>query len=74
MGRRAPSVFENNLAALLGDNPDFPLDKGEIDEILEERMYFVGNAKKQINSVVGKAKDLINRYPTEASYEPGQIL
>ncbi len=71
---REQGNYENNLPFLLGDNPNFPLTREEITQMLQDRDHFVGNARKQIYDFVGDVQKLIQRYPEEASYEPGQIL
>ncbi len=71
---RETGSSENNLAMLLNEDTEFLLDKNEIEKIFEDKMHFVGNAKKQIYSVAKKAEKLINKYPTEAKYEPKPIL
>ena len=71
---RETGSSENNLAKLLGSDPESPLKEDEIRRMLEDRMHFVGNAREQIYSVKEKASGLIGKYPAEASYEPKPIL
>jgi len=71
---RETGSLENNLPALLGEDSEFPLKEFEIRKILEDRLHFVGRARKQIYSTAEKAGKLFNKYSTEASYEPKSIL
>jgi adenylosuccinate lyase len=71
---RETDIEETDFIYRLGDDPEFPLDKDELLKILREKRRFIGNAKEQINSIVKKSKKLINKYSTEASYEPKPIL
>ncbi len=71
---RQEGSYDNNLAELLGNDSDFPLNKEEIKNILEEKMRLTGNAARQIYKVVEKANELIGRYSKEAEYEPREIL
>ena len=71
---RETGDFENRLPELLGDDERFPLSKDEIEQILKDKMHFVGRAKEQIQAAAEKAEKLISRYPSEAAYEPKPIL
>jgi adenylosuccinate lyase len=68
---------ENNLAESLSTDPVFA-EKGITAEIitgiLSDKKHFIGNAYKQIESVISDAKRLIRRYEQEARYEPQEIL
>ncbi len=68
---------KNNLAELIAKDPIFSeagitIDK--LNQILSERNHFVGNAKEQIYQVVTGAKQLFEKYPLQAGYEPKSIL
>ena len=43
-------------------------------DILKDKSHFLGNADAQIETVIEKAYQLINKYRKEAKYEPGDIL
>jgi len=68
---------KNNLAELLAKDQVFKqhgITKETINNVLTNRARFIGNAEKQINSVIKDAKKLLNKYPKEAKYEPEEIL
>ena len=71
---RNEGTYENNLVANLGNDSDFPLDTSEIQKILNEREKFIGAARDQIYTFVGKVDGLVKKYPEQAAYEPRPIL
>lgn len=46
----------------------------ELNSLLQDKRHFIGNADRQIDAVVAKCSNLLDKYPTEAAYEPGDIL
>jgi len=65
---------DNRLLELLSNEPEFPLDKSEIEELFKDPERFIGLAREQIRDVATKANTIISRYPKEAAYEPQSIL
>jgi len=66
-----------NLVGLLSSDPLFVqagITSDDITRVLQDRESFTGNANSQIDSVTKKAQHWIDKYPTEAAYEPGNIL
>ncbi len=50
------------------------ITRKRIDAILTDKEHFVGNADRQIDSVMQKAESLLDRHAKAAQYEPGDIL
>ena len=46
----------------------------DIQNILDNKEAFIGNAKKQIEDVSKKASELLKKYSKYAKYEPREIL
>jgi len=65
---------ENSFVPMLTSDPEFEVTEPEIRKILSDKTHFVGNAREQINFVSEKTRSLIDKYPTEALYEPDSIL
>ncbi|EFK06304.1 adenylosuccinate lyase [delta proteobacterium NaphS2] len=65
------------LAEKLADDAVFKsagITRERIDAILADKAHFVGNADRQIDSVIRKAATLLERHSEAARYEPGDIL
>jgi len=62
------------LAARLGADVAFPLDRPQIDALLGEPLAFSGRAAHQIGQVVAAVEDVAARHPRAAGYRPGAIL
>jgi adenylosuccinate lyase len=68
---------ENKLVCLLSEEPKFReagITFMNLRRIFEDSSHFVGNAHRQIDSVIKNARPLLDRYPTDSRYEPGEIL
>ena len=46
----------------------------KLSSLLLDKRHFIGNADRQIDAVIEKCGDLLERYRNAASYEPGDIL
>jgi adenylosuccinate lyase len=68
-GRDGPPLFDR-LAA----DDGFPLDKGELAELIGDPLSFTGRADVQIAAVVADVEKLIARHPEAAAYSPAPIL
>jgi len=68
---------ENRLMKRLSEDPLFQeagITLDALNKLLAEKSHFHGRAQAQIAEVIEKAKTLLQRYPKEAAYEPGDIL
>lgn len=50
------------------------ITRDKLLDLMKEKTHFLGNADAQIESVVEKAAQILEKYPKEAAYEPGDIL
>ena len=69
--------MSNNLVNLLADDPVFKdagITKAELNNLFSNRIPFLGNAMRQIDSVKEKSELILKKYKEEAAYEPGDIL
>lgn len=67
----------NRLVDLLIADPVFiqaGVTRKVIEDALQDKRHFVGNANEQIQRVYEKGQGLISRYEQEARYEPRPIL
>jgi adenylosuccinate lyase len=69
---KPPSIADN-----LARDPVFQnagIGKEQIESMLKDRAYFIGNARNQIAEVRKKANYFMDKYPGKAAYEPRDIL
>jgi adenylosuccinate lyase len=68
---------KNSLAKLLAEEPAFK-DKGitldMIQRLINDRAHFIGNAQRQIDQIIQKTRETIDKHSQNADYEPGEIL
>jgi adenylosuccinate lyase len=73
---RETGLEKNTLAERLGEEPllnQKGITKQRVNEILKDNTRFIGDANLQIDKVSTRAKEIIDRYPQEANYEPKPI-
>ena len=73
-GLREGSLPANDLAARLGDDPAFPLNRAEVEAVLQDPQRFLGAAPRQASAFAARAESLRQRYPEAATYRPDPIL
>jgi adenylosuccinate lyase len=71
---RVEATSRNTLVEKLGADPEFPLSTAEIKAILADREQFIGNARRQIESVTKKIEPLLQKYNHARFYDPQPIL
>ncbi|MEU1724514.1 adenylosuccinate lyase [Actinomadura sp. ATCC 39365] len=64
----------NELLDLLGGDERFPLDRGELEALLADRVSFTGAAAAQVAEVVRQVGQVVAEHPEAAAYRPGEIL
>ena len=64
----------DDLPARLGADDRFPLGEAEIRALLSEPLDFVGDARRQTQTVVARVADVVARHPQAATYTPEPIL
>lgn len=65
---------DQDLLDRLADDERIPLTKEELEETLEDKESFIGAAPSQVQRVIAKVDAWVSRFPTEATYQPGEIL
>ncbi|MFF5113528.1 adenylosuccinate lyase [Streptosporangium sp. NPDC000509] len=64
----------NELVARLGADERFPLERAHLEALLGEPISFTGAASAQVEAVVQRVGQVVERYPQAAAYRPGAIL
>jgi adenylosuccinate lyase len=64
----------NPLLDRLAADPEFPLDRAELEGLLADRVSFTGAAGEQVAAVVARIGEVTARHPEAAAYAPGAIL
>ena len=71
---REKGLPENDLAERLGSDARFPLETGEIKEILSRSRSLTGLAGQQVESFADRVEDLAATFPAARSIEKGRLL
>ncbi|HKY68736.1 MAG TPA: adenylosuccinate lyase [Acidimicrobiales bacterium] len=64
----------NDLAERLAADPRLGLDRATIDDVLADRVAFVGTAPHQVSSFVAQVEPIVADHPDAARYRPEPIL
>ncbi len=64
----------NDLPQRLADDPRFPLDAGDIAQILERSRTLTGLAKQQVEFFAQRAEHLYNAHPEAGEIKKGRLL
>jgi adenylosuccinate lyase len=71
---RERGLAENDLLDRLAADDRIPLDRGELDKLLADRISFTGTAGRQVEQLRARVEDLLTRFPEAAGYAPQPIL
>ena len=71
---REKGASENDLFARLAADSRLGLTEADLAALVAEPLSFTGAAVPQVESVVAKVAQLVERYPDAAAYGPGDIL
>ena len=63
----------NSLLKALGDDPRFPLDQNDLENLIGDPIEFTGDARQQISRVVKRIENITLANPAAAQYAPGSI-
>jgi adenylosuccinate lyase len=74
LAMREEGAERNDLLDRLAADQRIPLDRGQLDELLADRLRFTGVAGEQVASVVKRVADVLARFGEEAGYSPAPIL
>ncbi|NUT94181.1 MAG: adenylosuccinate lyase, partial [Saccharothrix sp.] len=64
----------NDLLDRLAADDRLPLDRAELQALLDDRLSFTGVAGRQVADVVAQVEDVVAKYPAAAGYAPEPIL
>ncbi|WP_410666859.1 adenylosuccinate lyase [Amycolatopsis sp. cmx-4-68] len=65
---------ENDLLDRFAADERIPLDRGELDKLLADRISFTGTAGRQVEQVAQRVSQVLARFPEAAGYAPQPIL
>lgn len=63
----------NSLLKALGDDPRFPLDLDDLENLISDPIEFTGDAREQINRVLKRIEKITSANTSAAHYTPGAI-
>ncbi|MEA3020675.1 MAG: adenylosuccinate lyase, partial [Actinomycetota bacterium] len=72
--QREKGAEGNDLIHRLGNDARFPLSEGALAALLTEPLDFVGDARRQVATIVQRVAHVVAEHPTAASYIPEPIL
>lgn len=65
---------ENDLLDRFAADERIPLDRGELDKLLADRISFTGTAGRQVTQVAERVAQVLEQFPEAAGYAPQPIL
>jgi adenylosuccinate lyase len=71
---RERGLAENDLLDRLAADQRLPLDRGELDKLLADRISFTGVATRQVGQLADRVATLLTRFPEAVDYVPQPIL
>ncbi|HEX9842614.1 MAG TPA: adenylosuccinate lyase [bacterium] len=71
---REGSLAENDLAARLGLDPAFPLDRRQVEDVLGDPQRFLGDAPGQTDAWLARLEPLRKRFPAAQDYRPEPVM
>ena len=74
LAQREEGAEGNDLLARLGGDDRFPLSAGQLEALLTDPLDFVGDARRQVASVVARVEKVVAAHPEAATYNPEPIL
>ena len=72
--RREAGRVETDLLDRLASDPALPLDRDDLDSLLDDPSVFVGNASAQVSAVVERVAEVVAARSRAAAYDPEPIL
>ncbi|MFD5091505.1 adenylosuccinate lyase [Amycolatopsis thailandensis] len=74
LAMREQGLAENDLLDRLAADERIPLDRGELDKLLADRISFTGVAPRQVAAIASRVSEILERFPEAAGYSPAPIL
>jgi adenylosuccinate lyase len=71
---REQGLVENDVLDRLAADDRLPLDRGELDKLLADRLSFTGVAPRQVDAIVKRVEGVLKRFPEATHYIPAPIL
>jgi adenylosuccinate lyase len=71
---REQGLVENDVLDRLAADDRLPLDRGELDKLLADRLSFTGVAPRQVDAIVKRVEGVLKRFPEATHYAPAPIL
>lgn len=65
---------DNDLLDRFAADERIPLDRGELDKLLADRISFTGTAGRQVEQVAERVAQVLERFPEATGYAPQPIL
>ena len=72
--RREEGRVETDLLDRLASDPALPLDRDDLDSLIDDPSVFVGNASAQVSAVVERVAEVVAARSRAAAYDPEPIL
>jgi len=74
LAMRERGLAENDLLDRLAADDRIPLDRGELDKLLTDRISFTGVAPRQVAAIASRVEGILERFPESTNYSPAPIL
>lgn len=74
LAMREQGAERNELLDKLAADERIPLDRGELDALMADKLSFTGAAGDQIAALVSRIEEIVKQHPAAAAYAPGSIL
>ncbi|WP_424183445.1 adenylosuccinate lyase [Actinokineospora sp. G85] len=74
LAMREQGLDRNDLFDRLAADERIPLDRAGLDALVADRVSFTGVAGGQVEAVVARVAEVLDRFPDAAGYTPGAIL
>jgi adenylosuccinate lyase len=71
---RETGRVDNDLLDRLAADPRLPLDRAQLQRLIEDRGSFTGLAGAQVAAVLSRIEAVMAQHPDAAGYVPGAIL
>lgn len=65
---------EQDLLERLAEDKRLPLNQEQLEDILDDRDAFIGEARSQVECVASQVRQLLDLYPDAAGYVPEEII
>lgn len=71
---RAGKIMENNLLDRLAEDGRLGIDRADLQRIFDSNSSATGMADAQVEAFRSMVKEVTDRFPDGAGYQPGDIL